>query len=165
VIKIPFTMTHLKAGDKAPAFTGRDQQGNKVALSDYKGQKVVLYFYPEDDTPTCTVQACNFRDNYAVLKKEGLKIIGVSPDDEKKHSKFEQKYKLPFTLLADTDHKIIDKYGVWGEKLLYGRRYMGLHRTTFLIDEKGIIRKIFLKPRSKQHSEDIIRAWKEVQPD
>ena len=156
-------MTHLKTGDKAPAFTGRDQQGSKVALSDYKGQKVVLYFYPEDDTPTCTVQACNFRDNFTTLKKEGFKIIGVSPDDEKKHSKFEQKYKLPFTLVADTDHKIIDKYGVWGEKLLYGRRYMGLHRTTFLIDEKGVIRKIFLKPRSKQHSEDIIKAWKEIQ--
>ena len=156
-------MTHLKQGDKAPLFTGTDQQGNKVSLADLKGQKVVLYFYPEDDTPTCTVQACNLRDNYALLKKEGFKVVGVSPDDEKKHGKFQQKYDLPFTLVADPAHKIIDKYGVWGEKLLYGRRYMGLHRTTFLIDEKGVIRKVFLKPRSKQHSEDIIKAWKEVQ--
>ena len=157
-------MTHLKPGDKAPAFAGIDQQGNKLSLSDYKGQKIVLYFYPEDDTPTCTTQACNLRDNYALLKKHGLNVIGVSPDDEKKHSKFQQKYDLPFTLVADPSHKIIDKYGVWGEKLLYGRRYMGLHRTTFLIDEKGVIRKIFLKPRSKQHSADIIKAWSEIQP-
>jgi thioredoxin-dependent peroxiredoxin len=155
-------MTSLKAGDKAPGFTGIDHLGNKVSLADYKGQKVVLYFYPEDDTPVCTVQACNLRDNYALLKKEGFAVIGVSPDDEKKHSRFRQKYELPFTLIADPSHKIIDKYGVWGEKLLYGRRYMGLHRTTFLIDEKGVIRKVFLKPRSKQHSADIIKTWSEI---
>ena len=155
-------MTHLKPGDKAPSFTGKDQEGNKLSLADFKGQKVVLYFYPEDDTPTCTVQACNFRDNYALLKQQGFKVIGVSPDDEKSHLKFQSKFQLPFTLVADPAHKIIDKYGVWGEKLLYGRRYMGLHRTTFLIDEKGIIRKIFLKPRSKQHAEDIVKAWGEI---
>src|SRR5687767_4807794 len=155
-------MTHLKAGDKAPSFTAKDQEGKKLSLSDFKGQKVVLYFYPEDDTPTCTVQACNFRDNYAVLKQKGFKVIGVSPDDEKSHTKFQSKYQLPFTLVPDPAHKIIDKYGVWGEKLLYGRRYMGLHRTTFLIDEKGIIRKVFLKPRSKQHAEDILKAWGEL---
>lgn len=152
-------MTHLTEGKKAPSFTGKDQNGNRVSLADHRGKKVVLYFYPEDDTPTCTVQACNLRDNYAALKKQGFIILGISPDEEKKHKKFEAKYDLPFTLIADTGHKIIDKYGVWGEKQLYGRTYMGLHRTTFLIDEKGVIRKIILKPKSKQHSEEIIDAW------
>jgi peroxiredoxin Q/BCP len=152
-------MIHLTEGKKAPAFTGKDQNGNQVSLADHRGKKVVLYFYPEDDTPTCTVQACNLRDNFAALKKQGFIILGVSPDEEKKHKKFEVKYDLPFTLIADTGHKIIDKYGVWGEKQLYGRTYMGLHRTTFLIDEKGVIRKIILKPKSKQHSEEIIDAW------
>ena len=155
-------MTHLKEGEKAPAFTGKDQNGEKLALSDFKGKKVVLYFYPQDDTPTCTVQACNLRDNYALLKKEGFIILGISPDEEKKHKKFEAKYDLPFTLIADTEHTIIDKYGVWGEKQLYGRKYMGLHRTTFVIDEKGVIRKIFLKPKSKQHAEEIVKAWREL---
>ena len=156
-------MTHLQEGDKAPAFTASDQNGEKIALSDYKGKKVVLYFYPEDGTPTCTVQACNLRDNYLLLKKEGFTILGVSPDDEKKHKKFETKFTLPFTLLADPEHTLIDKYGVWGEKQLYGRKYMGLLRTTFLIDEKGVIRKIFGKPKSKQHAEEIVRAWKELE--
>jgi len=155
-------MIQLQEGDKAPAFTGRDQNGEKLSLSDYKGRKLVLYFYPEDDTPTCTIQACNLRDNYALLKKEGFTILGVSPDEEKKHKKFETKYDLPFTLVADPEHAIIDKYGVWGEKVLYGRKYMGIHRTTFLIDEKGIIRKIFLRPKNKQHAEEIIKSWKEV---
>ena len=136
--------THLKIGEKAPAFTGIDQDGKKVSLTDFKGQKVVLYFYPEDDTPTCTVQACNLRDNYSLLTKNGFKVIGVSPDDEKSHQKFKEKFNLPFTLIADPQHKIIDKYGVWGLKNLYGREYMGLFRTTFVIDEKGIIFKIFL---------------------
>jgi peroxiredoxin Q/BCP len=152
-------MTILKEGDKAPAFTGKDQDGRRIALADYKGKKVVLYFYPQDDTPTCTVEACNLRDNYSLLTKEGFTVIGVSPDDEKSHKKFETKFSLPFPLVADPDHKIIDKYGVWGEKQLYGRKYLGLHRTTFLIDEKGVIRKIFLKPRSRQHAEDITKAW------
>jgi thioredoxin-dependent peroxiredoxin len=154
-------MITLTEGDKAPAFKSKDQDGKPVSLSDFKGKKVVLYFYPEDDTPTCTVEACNLRDNYSLLKKEGIVVLGVSPDDEKKHKKFEQKFDLPFTLIADSDKKIIDKYGVWGEKNLYGRKYMGLHRTTFLIDEKGIIKKIFKKPRSKMHSEEILKAWQE----
>jgi peroxiredoxin Q/BCP len=155
-------MTQLNVGDKAPGFTGTDQQGRSFILDKLKGKKVVLYFYPEDDTPTCTIQACNLRDNYALLKKHGFEVVGVSPDEVKKHLKFESKYALPFTLLADPRHEIIDAFGVWGEKNLYGRKYIGLHRTTFLLDEKGIIRKIFLKPRSKQHAEDIISAWEKI---
>ena len=155
-------MTPLKEGDKAPAFSGKDQNGQKVSLADYKGKKLILYFYPQDNTPTCTVQACNLRDNDALLRKEGFSILGVSPDDEKSHLKFEAKFNLPFPLLADPEHKIIDKYGVWGEKQLYGRKYQGLHRTTFLIDEKGVIIRIFLKPRSKIHSEEIMQAWAAV---
>jgi thioredoxin-dependent peroxiredoxin len=150
--------THLQEGQKAPAFTGSDQDGKKVSLADLKGQKVVLYFYPEDDTPTCTIQACNLRDHYSVLKKAGFKVIGVSPDDEKKHQQFKTKFNLPFTLLADPQQKIIEKYGVWGEKNMYGRKYMGLHRTTFVIDEEGIIKKIFLRPKNKAHAEEIVKA-------
>jgi thioredoxin-dependent peroxiredoxin len=156
-------MTHLKENTKAPAFTSKDQDGKTVSLADYKGKKVVLYFYPEDDTPTCTVQACNLRDNFSLLKKNGFVVLGISPDEEKKHKKFEAKYKLPFTLIADPEHKIIDSYGVWGEKQLFGRNYMGLIRTTFLIDEKGIIKKIFLKPNSKEHTQEILEAWKEIE--
>jgi peroxiredoxin Q/BCP len=151
-------MTTLTEGQKAPAFKGKDQNGNPVSLSDYKGEKIVLFFYPEDDTPTCTIQACNLRDNFSLLKQNGFTVLGISPDEVKKHKKFEAKYDLPFTLISDPDHTIIDKYGVWGEKQLYGRNYMGLHRTTFLIDGKGIIRKIFLKPKNKQHAEEIIAA-------
>lgn len=150
--------TDLKEGEKAPAFTGIDQDGNKVSLNDFKGQKIVLFFYPEDDTPTCTVQACNLRDNYGLLTKNGFKVIGISPDDVKSHQKFKEKFSLPFTLVADPDHKIIDKYGVWGQKKLYGREYMGLHRTTFIINEKGIISKIFLRPRNKAHAEEIVKS-------
>lgn len=156
-------MTHLLEGNKAPAFKGKDQNGKPVSLADFKGKKVILYFYPEDDTPTCTIQACNLRDNFGLLKKEGFVVLGVSPDEEKKHKKFEAKYDLPFTLVADPDHTIIDQYGVWGEKQLYGRNYMGLHRTTFLIDEKGVIRKIFLRPKNKQHTEEILSAWAEIE--
>ena len=128
--------------------------------TDFKGKKVVLYFYPQDMTPTCTVQACNLRDNFSLLKKKGFEVIGVSPDDEAKHKKFEQRNKLPFTLIADTSHKILDKYGVWDQKQLFGHKYMGVLRTTFVIDEKGIICKIFLKPKSKSHAEEIMTAVK-----
>lgn len=155
-------MTHLTEGKKAPAFTGTDQDGKKISLAQFKGKNIVLYFYPQDNTPTCTVQACNLRDNYSVLLKEGFIVIGVSPDEVDKHKKFETKFSLPFSLLADPLHTIIDKYGVWGEKQLYGRQYMGLLRTTFLIDGKGLIRKIFHKPKSKQHTEEILNAWKEL---
>jgi thioredoxin-dependent peroxiredoxin len=155
-------MHHLQEGQKAPGFTGKDQNGKKISLADFKGKKVALYFYPQDDTETCTMQACNLRDNYSLLKKEGFVVLGVSPDDEKSHKNFESKFDLPFILLADPQHLIIEKYGVWGEKQLFGHKYLGLHRTTFIIDEKGIIRKIFLKPRSKQHAEEIVKAWKEL---
>lgn len=150
--------THLQVGQKAPTFTGIDQDENKISLFDFKGQKIVLFFYPEDDTPTCTIQACNLRDNFSLLKQNGFTVIGISPDDVKKHQKFREKFNLPFTLLADPQHKIINKYGVWGEKNLYGRKYMGLHRTTFVIDEKGIIKKIFLRPKNKEHAEEIVKA-------
>jgi peroxiredoxin Q/BCP len=148
----------LQEGDKAPAFSGIDQDGKKFTLADLKGKKVVLYFYPEDDTPTCTIQACNLRDNYGLLTKEGFEVIGVSPDDPRKHKKFEKKFSLPFTLIADTSHQILEKYGVWGEKQMFGNKYMGVHRTTFVIDEKGIIRKIFLRPKNKAHAEEIVAA-------
>ena len=156
-------MTTLAEGQKAPAFKGIDQDGKPVSLAGLKGQKIVIYFYPEDDTPTCTIQACNLRDNFGMLKKKGIAVIGISPDEVSKHKKFEQKYQLPFSLIADPRHTIINKYGVWGEKLMFGRKYMGVHRTTFLVDEKGVIRKIFLKPRSNQHSEEIIDAWSKVE--
>ena len=152
-------MIRLTEGQEAPSFTTVDQNGNEVSLAQFKGQKLVLYFYPEDDTPTCTEQACNLRDNYNSLKNAGIVVLGISPDEVKKHKKFETKFNLPFTLLADPQHHIIDKYGAWGQKQLFGNQYMGLHRTTFLIDEAGIIKKIFLKPRSKQHTEEILKAW------
>ena len=155
-------MTSLTEGKKAPAFKSTDQNGERVSLADMKGKKIVLYFYPEDGTPTCTVQACNLRDNFGLLKNKGFTVIGISPDEVKKHKKFEEKYNLPFILLADPTHSIIDKYGVWGEKQLYGRKYMGLHRTTFLVDEKGMIRKIFLKPKSKEHAAEILAAWEQI---
>ena len=149
----------LKPGDKAPAFISTDQNGNSVSLKDFKGSKVALYFYPQDDTTTCTTEACNLRDNFAILKSKGITIIGVSPDTEKKHKKFETKYDLPFTLLADTEMKILNAYGVWAEKSMYGRTYMGTLRTTFLINEKGKIDHIIEKLKSKEHSLQILETW------
>lgn len=151
-------MVVLKEGDKAPAFSGINQDGKKISLSSFKGKKVVLYFYPKDLTSTCTVQACNLRDNYSVLTKKGYVVIGVSPDDELLHQKFIAKNKLPFNLIADTDKEIIEKYGVWGPKQLYGKKYMGVLRTTFVIDEKGKIEKIILKPKSSVHTQEILAA-------
>jgi thioredoxin-dependent peroxiredoxin len=153
--------THLTEGISAPSFTGIDQDRKKVSLIDFSGKKLVLYFYPEDDTPTCTIQACNLRDNYGLLKKNGFEVVGISPDDPGKHKKFEIKFELPFSLVADPGHEILEKYGVWGEKQMFGNKYMGVHRTTFVIDEKGIIRKIFLRPRNKAHAEEIITAWQQ----
>lgn len=153
-------MVTLKQGDKAPAFTGKDQNDKKISLADYKGKKLILYFYPEDDTPTCTIQACNLRDNYGLLLNKGFEVIGISPDDVKKHQKFEKKFDLPFTLIADTSHAILEKYGVWDEKQMFGHKYMGVLRTTFVIDEKGLISKIFFRPKNKLHAQEIVGAMK-----
>ena len=157
--KSPFG--NLKAGSKAPSFSGADQDGNTISLKDFTGKKIIIYFYPKDDTPTCTVQACNLRDNYSGLLQKGFTVIGISPDPVKKHKKFEDKFDLPFTLIADEDHSIAEKYGVWGEKKFMGRTYDGIHRTTFLIDEKGKIRNIIAKPVSKNHTAEILTAWDE----
>lgn len=132
-------MNELTPGQKAPEFTSKDQNGNTVSLSQFAGKKVVLYFYPKDDTPGCTAEACDFRDNYQGLTDQNIVVLGVSVDDEKSHQKFIAKHSLPFTLLADTDKKIVEDYGVWGEKNMYGKKYMGITRKTFLIDENGII--------------------------
>jgi peroxiredoxin Q/BCP len=150
--------TTLKEGDKAPAFSGRDQNGRQVSLSDFKGQRVILYFYPKDDTPGCTAQACNLRDNYASLTQKGFQVIGVSVDSEKSHKKFEEKYDLPFTLLADDDKKIVNAYGVYGQKKFMGREYMGTIRTTFVIDGDGRIEKIIDKPDTKHHASQVLEA-------
>lgn len=144
------------SGQKAPAFKGPDQTGKMVSLSQFKGKKLVLYFYPQDDTPTCTTQACNLRDHYGVLKNKGYEVVGVSPDPVEKHQKFVNKHALPFTLIADPERKIIEAYGVWGEKSMYGKKYMGLLRTTFLIDEKGKIEAVITKPKAKQHAEEVM---------
>jgi peroxiredoxin Q/BCP len=151
-------MITLKEGEKAPAFSGTDQNGKKISLSDYRGKMLVLYFYSEAGSPTCTIESCNLRDNYGLLKKKGLEVLGVSPDAQQAQKKFEEKYKLPFPLIADTENKITTAYGTRDMKKLFGREYMGILRTTFIIDEKGIIRKIFLKPRNKAHAEEIIKA-------
>ncbi len=152
----------LKEGDKAPDFTAKDQDGNEVKLADLKGKKVVLYFYPKDNTPGCTKEACSFRDADAELAAAGIKVLGVSTDDERSHQKFISKFQLPFDLLADTDKKIVEAYGVWGEKSLYGRKYMGTFRKTFLIDENGKIVKIFDKVKVEQHAQDVIKAFAEI---
>lgn len=149
----------LQPKDKAPAFTTNDQDGNTHSLKDYKGKKVALYFYPQDNTETCTKQACNLRDNFDLLKEKGVVVLGVSPDDEKSHKKFEKKYSLPFTLLIDTDKEIATAYGVWAEKTFMGRTYIGILRTTFLIDEKGKIAHVIDKVQSKRHAEQIIETW------
>ncbi len=143
-------MITLKEGDKAPAIRCKDQNGDTVTLKQFLGKKVILYFYPEDDTPTCTVEACTFRDNFSSLKKQGYEVVGVSPNTVVSHQKFIAKFKLPFMLLADEDMKIIKDYGVWGPKVLYGRHYEGIHRVIFVIDEKGTIVKIVRKVFSKK---------------
>ena len=150
----------LKEGDKAPAFTAKDQNGKKISLSDYKGKKLVLYFYSEAGSPTCTIESCNLRDNHALLKKKNFEVLGVSPDDEKAQKRFEIKYKLPFPLIADAENKVTTAYGVRDMKKLFGREYMGILRTTFIIDEKGIISKIFTRPKNKAHAEEILAAMK-----
>jgi len=146
----------LEAGTRAPAFTATTFDGTKVKLTDYKGQKVALYFYPKDATPGCTKQACNLRDNIDALTEAGIAVIGVSPDDNDSHEKFAGKHELPFPLVADPDRKVIEKYGVWGEKQNYGKTYMGLQRTTFLIDETGKIIHVFKRPKTNDHTAEIL---------
>lgn len=152
-------MTHLREGDPAPAFTAVDQNGKTISLDDFKGKKVILYFYPKDDTPGCTAQACNLRDNYSELLNKGFQVVGVSTDSVKSHKKFEEKYTLPFPLVSDEDKKIVESYGVWGEKKLWGRTYMGTNRTTFLIDEEGTIKRILYTPDTKNQTEQVLALW------
>lgn len=146
----------LKVGDKAPAIQAKDQNGNEITLEQFKGKKIILYFYPKDDTPGCTKEACNFRDNYALLKKKGYVILGVSVDNEAKHQKFIKKYELPFSLIADTEQKVVNDYGVWGLKKFMGREYMGINRTTFVITEKGIVEKIIEKVDTENSTEQVL---------
>jgi peroxiredoxin Q/BCP len=145
-------MATLKEGDKAPDFTAMDQNGKPVSLADYKGKNVILYFYPKDDTPGCTAEACSFRDNYQSMLSKGYEVIGVSTDNEKSHKKFVTKYSLPFTLIADEDRAIVEAYGLWVEKNMYGRKYMGTARTTFVIDGDGIIKNVINKVDTKNSS-------------
>lgn len=145
----------LKVGDKTPDFKGIDQSGKEVSLKSFKGKKLILYFYPKDNTPGCTKQACNLRDNYQALQKEGFELLGISADTQKKHKNFIEKYQLPFPLIADTEKEIIKKYGCWGKKKFMGREYEGIIRTTFVIDENGIIEKIINKVKIADHAAQI----------
>jgi thioredoxin-dependent peroxiredoxin len=149
-------------GDKAPAFSLEDQSGETVKLSDFKGKTVVLYFYPKDDTPGCTREACAFRDEHSALKKAGAVVLGVSPDSGPSHAKFAGKYKLPFPLLADTDHAVSEKYGAWGEKTLYGRKFMGITRSTFLIDPSGKVSRVWPKVKVDGHVDQVLEAIREI---
>ena len=151
-------MFHLKEGDKAPDFSAANENGQTVNLKDYKGKKLVLYFYPKDDTPGCTAEACSLRDGYPKFMAQGYEILGVSPDSVKKHVKFREKYSLPFSLLADEDHAVSEAYGVWGEKKFMGRTYNGIHRTTFVIDRNGNIEKIIAKVDTGKHAEQLLEA-------
>jgi thioredoxin-dependent peroxiredoxin len=146
----------IKEGAKAPAFTLKDQDGKPVKLEDFKGKNVVLYFYPKDLTSGCTVEACEFRDEHAGLKKKGAVVLGVSPDSEKLHQKFIAKHALPFPLLVDEDHKVAEKYGAWGEKSLYGRKYMGIIRSTFLIDGEGKVKKVWPRVKPAGHAAEVL---------
>jgi peroxiredoxin Q/BCP len=150
----------IKEGDNAPDFASRDAQGNPVKLSDLRGQNVVLYFYPKDDTPGCTKEACSFRDSTDVYEREGIKVFGVSLDDEESHQQFAQKFNLPFTLLADTDHSVSDAYGVYGEQTWGDKKFMGVARKTFLIDKEGKIKKVFDKVNVEQHADEVLEAFR-----
>ena len=148
----------LSAGTKAPSFALQSDAGDVVSLENLAGRKVVLYFYPKDDTSGCTVEACEFRDNWAAVQRAGAVVLGVSPDDVQSHQKFKRKFALPFPLLADTGHAVAERYGVWGEKSMYGRKYQGIHRTTFVIDEAGRIAKVFEKVKPKGHAAQVLEA-------
>ncbi|MEN8799157.1 MAG: thioredoxin-dependent thiol peroxidase [Flavobacteriaceae bacterium] len=149
-------MKTLKEGDKAPNFTARDQDGNTVQLSDYKGKKLIVFFYPKASTPGCTAEACNLRDHYAELQKAGYELLGVSADSEKRQANFRNKYKFPFALIADEDHQLINGFGVWGSKKFMGREYDGIHRKTFIIDPDGIISRVIDKVKTKDHTAQIL---------
>jgi thioredoxin-dependent peroxiredoxin len=149
-------MTHLKAGDPAPAIHSKDQNGNPITLDSYRGKKVVLYFYPKDDTPGCTAESCNLRDNYEALQEKGFEILGVSVDSEKSHQKFIKKYDLPFDLISDTDKQVVQDYGVWGKKKFMGREYMGIIRTTFVIEEEGRIAQVIDQVDTANHTQQIL---------
>jgi peroxiredoxin Q/BCP len=152
-------MMMLKEGDVAPDFQTRDETGREVKLADFRGQKVALYFYPKDDTPGCTKEACSFRDNYASVEGKGIKVLGVSLDDEASHQAFISKYNLPFTLLSDTDHSVSEAYGVYGEQTWGDKKYMGVARKTFLIDEEGKIKKVFDKVNVEAHADEVVEAF------
>lgn len=164
VKKEPFKnyVTKLKVGDKAPAFKGVDQDGKKISSADYRGKKLILFFYPEDDTQSCTQEACNLRDNYAMLKEMGFELIGISEDGVEKHKKFETKYSLPYRLIADEDHAVINAYDVWGKKQFMGKIYDGLVRTSFVISEKGIIAGIVTRVLTKIHTEQLLKVMQEA---
>lgn len=149
-------MTTLKQGDKAPNFEGVDQDGNKISLTDFAGKKLVLYFYPKDMTPGCTAQSCDLRDNYERLMAQGYNVLGVSADSPARHQKFIAKYDLPFSLLADENHEVLNAYGVWGPKKFMGKEYDGIHRTTFIIDEQGVISEVITKVKTKVHTTQIL---------
>ncbi len=155
-------MTQPITGMPAPQFEGKDQNGNIVRLSNFAGKKVVLYFYPKDNTPGCTAEACSLRDNYDELLKQGFVVLGVSPDSEKSHMGFAAKYNLPFPLIADTDRKIMTSYGAYGEKVMYGKKVTGVIRTTFIIDEKGVIEKVIKKVDTKEHAPQIFKLYGNV---
>ncbi len=152
-------MAHLNVGQKAPYFEGNDQEGKTVKLSDFTGKKVILYFYPKDNTPGCTKEACNLRDNYRELIDRGFAVIGISPDSEQSHKGFSEKYSLPFPLIADPDKKIMNEYGAWGEKMMYGKTVTGVLRTTYIIDEKGLIEKVVKKVDTAAHTEQIFKLY------
>jgi len=149
-------MNTLKAGDKVPEFTSKDQDGNEIALSDYKGKKLIIFFYPRANTPGCTAEACNLRDNYTELQAQGYELLGVSEDSQKKQANFRNKYEFPFPLLADEDHSVIDTFGVWGPKKFMGKEYDGLHRMTFLINEDGVVDSVIEKVKTKDHAAQIL---------
>ena len=153
-------MKHLKVGDKAPEFSGTDQNGATISLNDFKGKKLAIYFYPKDNTPGCTVQACNIRDNYALLQQNGIHIVGVSADSVSSHQKFQDKFALPFPLIADENKSVIEAFGVWGNKKFMGKEYDGIHRTTFLLNEDQHIVGIIEKPKTKEHAEEILEIFK-----
>lgn len=153
-------MGYLSKGVKAPSFEGINQDGKTIRLKDFSGKKVILYFYPKDDTPGCTAEACNLRDNYQSWINKGFEVIGISPDNEKSHKKFREKYNLPFNLLADPDKRILKAYGAWGTKKMYGRSYEGVLRTTYVIDEEGIIEEVLSEVDTKNHTSQILQELK-----